>query len=282
MRSCVFARKLRPRSPGPATREALEIALSNKAFGRAFHGKGRTTPELPDLVERLLERAAIEALSLANKAGRVITGFAKVEAALEAGKLAGLMHAREAARDGMNKLNGAVARAVQAGKPAPIRVLGLAGEQLDLALGRPNVVHAGLLAHPASRGFLARWLRLQRWRTGSTGGDAVESVARRAILRTWKRMTDTNDTGEKTLRVAPKTLTLKRSVEHGTVRQSFSHGAPSRWWWRGEAACGRRRSAAEPAAPVAQAPERASGSRTFAPAAPKPIAEPAVALKPPA
>ena len=39
-------------------------------------------------------------------------------------------------------------------------------------------------------------------------------------------MTDTKNTGEKTLTVAqPKTLTLKRTgVEQGTVRQSFSHG----------------------------------------------------------
>jgi translation initiation factor IF-2 len=38
-------------------------------------------------------------------------------------------------------------------------------------------------------------------------------------------MADTKDTGEKTLRVAPsKTLTIKRSVEQGVVRQSFSHG----------------------------------------------------------
>jgi translation initiation factor IF-2 len=38
-------------------------------------------------------------------------------------------------------------------------------------------------------------------------------------------MTDTKNPGEKTLTVAPsKTLTLKRSVEQGVVRQSFSHG----------------------------------------------------------
>jgi translation initiation factor IF-2 len=38
-------------------------------------------------------------------------------------------------------------------------------------------------------------------------------------------MADTKDPGEKTLRVAPsKTLTIKRSVEQGVVRQSFSHG----------------------------------------------------------
>src|SRR3984957_4205931 len=38
-------------------------------------------------------------------------------------------------------------------------------------------------------------------------------------------MTDTNNTGEKTLGAAPsKTLHLKRPVEQGVVRQSFSHG----------------------------------------------------------
>jgi translation initiation factor IF-2 len=38
-------------------------------------------------------------------------------------------------------------------------------------------------------------------------------------------MSDTKNTGDKTLTVAPKTtLTLKRPVEQGVVRQSFSHG----------------------------------------------------------
>lgn len=37
-------------------------------------------------------------------------------------------------------------------------------------------------------------------------------------------MADKKDTGDKTARTPTKTLTLKRSVESGTVRQSFSHG----------------------------------------------------------
>ncbi|WP_112661982.1 translation initiation factor IF-2 [Microvirga flavescens] len=37
-------------------------------------------------------------------------------------------------------------------------------------------------------------------------------------------MSDTKNPGDKTLHVAPKTLSLKRPVEQGTVRQSFSHG----------------------------------------------------------
>src|SRR4051812_28171088 len=37
-------------------------------------------------------------------------------------------------------------------------------------------------------------------------------------------MTDTKNSGDKTLHVSPKTLSLKRPVEQGMVRQSFSHG----------------------------------------------------------
>jgi translation initiation factor IF-2 len=37
-------------------------------------------------------------------------------------------------------------------------------------------------------------------------------------------MSDTKNPGDKTLHMSPKTLSLKRPVEHGTVRQSFSHG----------------------------------------------------------
>src|SRR5262245_9802096 len=37
-------------------------------------------------------------------------------------------------------------------------------------------------------------------------------------------MTDTKNPGDKTLHVSPKKLSLKRSVEQGMVRQSFSHG----------------------------------------------------------
>ncbi|MHB2168273.1 translation initiation factor IF-2 associated domain-containing protein, partial [Alsobacter sp. R-9] len=37
-------------------------------------------------------------------------------------------------------------------------------------------------------------------------------------------MTDTKNSGDKTLHVPSKTLSLKRPVEQGVVRQSFSHG----------------------------------------------------------
>ena len=48
--------------------------------------------------------------------------------------------------------------------------------QLDLALGRSNVVHAALLAGPASNGFLARCQSLERFRTIDPGGRGRDSA----------------------------------------------------------------------------------------------------------
>jgi len=49
-------------------------------------------------------------------------------------------------------------------------IAGFTTAQLDLALGRSNVVHAALLAGPASNGFLARYQSLERYRTVAPDG----------------------------------------------------------------------------------------------------------------
>ncbi|MFG1399158.1 translation initiation factor IF-2 [Roseixanthobacter pseudopolyaromaticivorans] len=101
-------------------------------------------------------------------------------------------------------------------------------------------------------------------------------------------MNDTKTPGDKTLHPATgKTLTLKRPVEQGTVRQSFSHGRSKavvvekvkrRVFGPGDAAP----AGATPAAPAAPAPRPAApaapaASAGTAPAAPRPAAPPAPA-----
>jgi predicted RNA-binding protein YlxR (DUF448 family) len=153
-----------------ATRDALEQAIRDKTFGRVFRGKAVATPELADVTERMLEKAALSALSLANKAGQVMTGTSRVTSALSEENVAALVHASDAAADGIRKLEGSAAAMEAAGRKRPARVDLFSGEQLDLALGRPNVVHAALLVHPASAGFLLRCMRLERWRSGRATG----------------------------------------------------------------------------------------------------------------
>jgi hypothetical protein len=57
-------------------------------------------------------------------------------------------------------------------------VTALTSEQLDLALGRSNVVHAALLAGPASKTFLSRSHVLVRYRMADhdkTAGKAAKN-----------------------------------------------------------------------------------------------------------
>jgi uncharacterized protein len=159
-----------------ATRAAIEEAIKRNAFARGFKREVRVVPDLAAETERLLERAALDALAIAGKAGGVVGGFAKVEAAIGRDDVLALIHAADAAADGKRKLDGALRRETNE-KPREIAVIEtFTGSQLDLALNRPNVVHAALLAGPGSETFLARVMRLARFRTGHSP-DAVSAHA---------------------------------------------------------------------------------------------------------
>jgi predicted RNA-binding protein YlxR (DUF448 family) len=147
-----------------ASREALGEAIKRKVFGRGFKREVRLPPDLANQTERLLERAVLDALAMAGKAGSVAAGFAKTEAALEHEEVIAVLHAAGASADGVRKLQARAQRYRSGVPPAEIGFLTTA--QLDLALSRPNVVHAALLAGPASETFLARCRRLERFRTG--------------------------------------------------------------------------------------------------------------------
>jgi len=159
-----------------ATRASLDEAVQRKVFARGFKRDVRVAADLAAQTERLLERSALDALAIAGKSGNVLTGFAKVEAALAHEEVVALIHAADASDDGRRKLN-AVLRRETVEKPPEIAVIEeFSGAQLDLALNRPNVVHAALLAGPVSGTFLARAARLARFRTGHSP-DAVSAIA---------------------------------------------------------------------------------------------------------
>jgi uncharacterized protein len=153
-----------------ATQEALTAAIQGRAFARGFKRDVRVSADLVGRTERLLEKAALDALAMANKAGLVAVGFIKVEGALAHDRVVAVLHAADAGPDGVNKLDAARRRSSHAGSAAIIA--SLSSSQLDLALGRPNVVHAALLAGPMSDTFLARLRRLERFRTGDHAPNA--------------------------------------------------------------------------------------------------------------
>jgi predicted RNA-binding protein YlxR (DUF448 family) len=149
------------------TRAAVEEAVRRNVFARGFKRELRAAADLAAQTERLLERSALDALAIAGKAGRVVTGAGKVEAAVGRGDLLALIHASDGAADGKRKLAAALHRNREEGSPETTIIEAFTGSQLDLALGRPNVVHAALLAGPVSETLLARVKRLERFRTGN-------------------------------------------------------------------------------------------------------------------
>ena len=152
-----------------ATRDALADAVKRKSFAKGFKQDIRAGADLIAQTDGLLERSALDALAIAGKAGQVATGFMKVEAAIGRSQILAVLHAKEAADDGIRKLNAALHRrfAEEAGTIQSIS--DFTSQQLDLALGRANVVHAALLAGPAGNSFIARYLRMMRFRTGDKG-----------------------------------------------------------------------------------------------------------------
>ena len=171
-----------------ASRARVAEAVRRNQFSRGFKRDVRAAQTLATDTENLLVRSAVEALAMAAKAGQVVSGFAKVEGALTGrpggAAMQALIHAADGASDGIRKLN-ALARqnAGQsagngAGTPEFPIITALRSAELDLALGRSNVVHAALLAGPASKTFLSRSQILVRYRLADadkTAGTAAEN-----------------------------------------------------------------------------------------------------------
>jgi predicted RNA-binding protein YlxR (DUF448 family) len=180
---------LRRRLPGrgvwvTAERSAVDAAEKKHLLEKAFEGKAIVAPGLGGRVDELLLTAATGALSLARKAGSLIAGFGKVEAALASDPVVALVHAAEAGEDGVSKLDAAARRRFGEHKLPVIRCFG--GGELDLAFGRSNVIHAALLAGPASDNVLARVGDLVRFRGES-------SIPNDAGGRFFDALTEVND-----------------------------------------------------------------------------------------
>jgi predicted RNA-binding protein YlxR (DUF448 family) len=166
---------LKERLPGrgvwvTADHAVVAEAAKRNVFARALKAQAKVPPGLSGQVDRLLVEAALGALALANKAGEVVFGTAKVEEAIAKAKVAALIHASDAAEDGCRKLDGRFRAAAKGEMPAPIRLF--SADELGLASGKTNVIHAALIQGGAAAKFLASASRAERYRKGSAAAFA--------------------------------------------------------------------------------------------------------------
>lgn len=159
-----------------ARADKVAEAVKRKAFTRGFRTEVVVSAALPAEIEALLTTECIQAFGLANKAGQVVTGFAKVEAAIEKGGIAGLVEATDAGADGGRKLRQAVLRRFGSEAVKP-QVKLFTSLQLSLALGHTNVIHAALIEGSAARAFLLRCRRLDLYRSAPGAGGATDEKA---------------------------------------------------------------------------------------------------------
>jgi hypothetical protein len=166
-----LAPDIKARLPGrgvwvTARADLVAQAARKRLFARSLKTQIDAAPQLADEVDRLLEADCLQMLSLANKAGAVVAGFGKSADALAHGAVGALVEACDGRDDGKRKLAQAARRA---GSTAP--VIGLFSSlQLDLALGRTNVIHAALAEGGPTSAFVARCRRLAAYRGVSIDG----------------------------------------------------------------------------------------------------------------
>ena len=161
-----------------ASRAMVEQAVRRKLFARGFKRDVKAGPTLAADIERPLVQSACDALAIAAKARQVVSGFGKVSSALKSREAVAMIHAADGAADGIRKLD-AVSRQIDGNETGsrdfPVITV-LNSEELDLALGRSNVIHAAVLAGPAGQTFLSRCQILVRYRLVDDG-DAAEAIA---------------------------------------------------------------------------------------------------------
>jgi predicted RNA-binding protein YlxR (DUF448 family) len=123
-------------------RKSVELATSRGHFSRALKSPVNASPDLPDLVERILTQRLLNSLGLARRGGGLVAGFEKVRASLGKGVVRVLVEAADGAADGRTRI---LARAAAGDIPRPWLIGCFSAEELSLALGLENVIHAAVL-----------------------------------------------------------------------------------------------------------------------------------------
>ena len=170
-----------------ADRAALEKAAAKGLFARGLKARVSVPDGLVDTVERLLARRAVEAVSLARKAGAAVCGFERVREGMMVAEPGLLLAASDGAADGKRKL-------ARLADDAP-RSEALDSAELGLAFGRESVIHAALFG----TGVAARAVREVRRLEGLRSPDGAPPSQGRQ--RAWP---DERRDGEAAGAVSPK------------------------------------------------------------------------------
>ena len=176
----IVAPDVRARAPGRGAwigvpRKQLDEGLAKgklkSALQRAFKTNAVEIPgDFGARIEQALRQTTLDRLGMEARAGNLITGADKVEAAARASKVHLLLHALDASEDGRKRID----QSWRVGGGGRQGVIFPEGRTiLSMALGRENVVHVALTDPAAAsrvRHALARWRAFTDPNEGLEGG----------------------------------------------------------------------------------------------------------------
>ncbi len=148
------------------SREAVEKAVAKKLFARALKKDVKADPALGERVDRLLASQLTGMMNLARKAGQFIIGSAKVELAVRSGEALAVFHSKDAAADGIRKIDQA-RKARHLGMETAAEIPSfqlLSGNEMDELMGQNAFIHACALAGQAGEGVVKRATLLETYR----------------------------------------------------------------------------------------------------------------------
>jgi predicted RNA-binding protein YlxR (DUF448 family) len=151
---------------------AAEKGKLKAALQRAFKTNDVQVPSnLGERTEHALRQTALDRLGMEARAGNLINGADKVEAAARGGKVHLLVHALDASEDGRRRMD----QAWRVGGGGPRGMIFPEGRTiLSMALGRENVVHVAL-TDPAAASRVSH--ALARWRAFTDPAEGLEGGA---------------------------------------------------------------------------------------------------------
>ena len=93
-----------------AERTHVRRAMDKNLFARALKTKVTVPDGLDETIDALIVGSLTGMIALARKAGQIVAGSSKVDAAIRGGKAIAVLHATDAAADGIRKIDQAFAR----------------------------------------------------------------------------------------------------------------------------------------------------------------------------
>jgi predicted RNA-binding protein YlxR (DUF448 family) len=147
-------------------RSLVERAVAKKLFARALKADVKAADDLAERVERLFLQQLLQMMNMARKAGQLVTGSAKVDAAIRSGAALAVFHSTDAAADGVRKIDQA-RKAWHLGMETEEEIPSFrlfSESEMEGVMGENAFIHAAVLAGQAGEGVVKRAKMLEQYR----------------------------------------------------------------------------------------------------------------------